>query len=129
MKYLAILFMVLVAGCVSTDKTEKNKISDFVNSLGTKKIKDKYFKKWRRYRFYTKSINDYRPIIFNPKYPWWCSGHGDDYAVIIAYLPSTEKLIKYWDDAYDIEFSEVDKITFSDRFPKPDYFKEDLNNG
>ena len=28
---------------------------------------------WKRYRFYTHAIEDYRPLIFNPKYPWWCS--------------------------------------------------------
>ena len=47
---------------------------------------------WRRYRFKTKSIDDYRPLVFNPKYPWWCSGEGNDYVNIIAYLPAGEKL-------------------------------------
>jgi hypothetical protein len=42
---------------------------------------------------------------------------------IIAYLPTKEKLEKYWDDADDVEFTEEDEITFSSRFPKPDYFK------
>jgi hypothetical protein len=82
--------------------------------------------KWRRYRFYTKSLEDYRPLIFNPEYPWWCSGEGDDYAVIIAYLPENEDLSKYWDDAYEITFTEKDEITFSDRFPKPEYYKNDI---
>jgi hypothetical protein len=31
---------------------------------------------WRRYRFRTKSVDDERPLIFNPAYPWWCSGYG-----------------------------------------------------
>lgn len=83
--------------------------------------------KWHRYRFKTKSINDCRPLIFNPQYPWWCSGYGDDNAIIIAYLPSTEKLTKYWDDAYDVEFTKEEEVTFSSRFPKPDYFKESTN--
>jgi len=77
---------------------------------------------WRRYRLYTKSIDDYHPIIFNPKYPWWCSGFGEDYAVIVAYLPEDEELSKYWDDAYNIDFTEHDEIKFTDRFPKPDYY-------
>jgi hypothetical protein len=75
-----------------------------------------------RYRFKTKSLDDYRPIIFNPKYPWWCSGEGDDYAIIIAYLPKSEPLEKYWDDAFDIDFTEEREINFSSRFPKPDYY-------
>lgn len=80
--------------------------------------------KWKRYRFKTYSIEDYRPIIFNEKYPWWCSGYGDDNAVIIAWLPSEEDLYKYWDDAFDVDFTDEDEIVFSDRFPKPDYFIE-----
>jgi hypothetical protein len=88
---------------------------------------------WIRYRFKTKSVDDYRPLIFNPKYPWWCSGYGlggtldePEYesAVIIAYLPIDEDLNKYWDDAFDIEFTVHGKIEFSDRFPKPKYFVE-----
>lgn len=77
---------------------------------------------WRRYRFKTYA-EDYRPLIFNPAYPRWCSGYGEDYAIIIAYLPETADLSIYWDDAADITFTDEDKIVFSDRFPKPSYFK------
>ena len=46
---------------------------------------------WKRYRLKTYAVSDNRPLIFNPKYPWWCSGYGEDdkgeYSVIIAYLP------------------------------------------
>lgn len=79
---------------------------------------------WKRYRFYTHAIEDYRPLIFNPKYPWWCSGYKDDCAIIVAYLPKDEDLFKYWDDAYDIDFTEHKSIEFSGRFPKPEYFIE-----
>ena len=82
-------------------------------------------KKWRRYRFETASVDDYRPLVFNHKYPWWCSGYYGDMskAIIIAYLPEDEDLKKYWDDADNIEFTEEAEITFSDRFTKPDYFQ------
>ena len=82
--------------------------------------------KWRRYRFKTNSVDDYRPLIFNASYPWWCSGTAGDgsNATIMAYLPQTEDLEKYWDDAFDTEFTVHDKIEFTDRFPKPEYFKE-----
>lgn len=79
-------------------------------------------KNWRRYRFKTNSIDDYRPLIFNPEYPWWCSGQNGTSATIIAYLPPTENLKKYWDDAYDTDFTEHDTIEFTSRFPKPAYF-------
>lgn len=79
---------------------------------------------WKRYRFKTKSVEDYRPLIFNPKYPWWCCGTNDEFATIIAYLPSNEILYDYWDDASDIEFDEREEITFTDRFDKPKWFVE-----
>lgn len=81
--------------------------------------------KWRRYRFYTRSVEDYRPLIFNPSYPWWCSGEAGDggSATIVAWLPVTENLSKYWDDAYGIEYDDYPEISFSDRFPKPEWYK------
>lgn len=83
---------------------------------------------WKRYRFRTKSTDDCRPLVFNPKYPWWLSGYDgsftNDYAVIIAYLPIDEDLFKYWDDAYDIDSTTEDKIVFTDRFPRPDYLED-----
>lgn len=83
-------------------------------------------KKWRRYRFYTESVDDYRPLNFNPHFPWWCSGEAADgtSATIIAWLPKEENLSEYWDDAFDIEYSEHDEIYFTSRFPKPDSFEE-----
>ena len=82
--------------------------------------------KWIRYRFKTYSFPDDRPLIFNPKFPWWESGFASDesYAIIVAWLPEGKDLLKYWDDADDIESTEHDKIEFSDRFDKPDYFIE-----
>ena len=49
-----------------------------------------------RYRFKTKSVDDYRPLIDmkNIQMPWWCSGEAGDgsYAIFICYLPETEEL-------------------------------------
>lgn len=85
---------------------------------------------WKRYRLKTYVVEDYRPLVFNAKYPWWCSGFGEDstdeYSVIIAYLPKDEDILKYWDDAFDIEFTEEETITFSSRFPEPEYFQESI---
>ena len=84
--------------------------------------------KWNRHRLKTYAVEDNRPLIFNEKYPWWCSGYGEDskgdYSVIIAYLPTDEDILKYWDDAFEIESTEEDSISFSSRFPKPEYFIE-----
>lgn len=89
--------------------------------------------KWRRYRFQTFAVEDNRPLIFNPKYPWWCSGYSlggtedkpeVETSVIIAWLPIGEDLLKFWDDAFDVEFTEHPSIEFSDRFQKPSYYIE-----
>jgi hypothetical protein len=77
---------------------------------------------WKRYRFYTNSVDDPRPLIFNPTYPWWCSGYAGDSAIIVAYLPDSEPLEHYWHDAFDVSYTEEENITFSDRFPQPDYY-------
>jgi len=79
---------------------------------------------WRRYRFQTLSNDDYRPLIFNPKYPWWCSGRNNIGVIIIAFLPEDEDLFKYWDDATNVEYEDCEKITFSNRFQKPYWFEE-----
>ena len=81
-----------------------------------------------RYRFKTKSVKDYRPLIFNPKYPWWCSGYGKNCAIIIAWLPPEEILTEYWDDAFDVELEKHPGVVFSDRFPKPQWYEETESN-
>ena len=80
---------------------------------------------WRRYRFQTKA-EDFRPLVFNPQYPWWVSGHAGGSTIICAYLPKDEDLLKYWDDAYLITYVSLDKIVFTERFPKPDYYVEEM---
>lgn len=78
-----------------------------------------------KYRFKTKAIDDYRPLVDMKEIqmPWWCTGEGEDCAVIICYLPEGENLKKYWDDAYDIEREKRNCIVYTDRFPKPDWIK------
>lgn len=82
--------------------------------------------KYIRYRFKTKAIDDYRPLkdMKDIQMSWWCSGEGEDYAIIICYLPKEIDLKEYWDDAYDIEEQEREEITYTDRFPKPDWIKK-----
>lgn len=76
-----------------------------------------------RYRFYTDS-EDYRSITFPPPGPYWCSGYdADDRAVIVAYVPNIEAIMINWPEAAEIDvLQENVEITFTDRFPKPDYW-------
>jgi hypothetical protein len=80
-------------------------------------------KKWIRHRFTTKA-DDCRPLVFNKSYPWWRSGYdSDDNAIIIAFLPASEPLERYWDDAFNItDQDECDGPSFTSRFAKPDYY-------
>lgn len=76
---------------------------------------------WKRYRFMTNE-SDFRPAVFNPRFPWWRSGEtGDGASTIVAYLPSTEPLTKYWSDAYDVDVQHEGGLLFSSRFQKPSY--------
>ena len=78
-----------------------------------------------RYKFKTKAVEDYRPLIDmkDIKMPWWCTGFAADvsYAIIVCYLPNSEDLFKDWDDAYDIDVKEVAEIVYTDRFQKPEW--------
>lgn len=81
----------------------------------------------RRYRFKTKSVEDFRPLIdmTEIQMPWWCTGSAmdDSYMIIVCYLPADEDLKKYWDDAFDVEYDECDEIVYTSRFTKPEWIK------
>lgn len=83
----------------------------------------------RRYRFKTKSVKDFRPMIDMAPIgmPWWCTGTATNgsYCIIVCYLPNNEDLHKYWDDAYQIEVEDADRIIYTDRFPKPEWLREE----
>jgi hypothetical protein len=76
-----------------------------------------------RCRFKSTSIDDYRPVHFPPKHPWWCSGEGEDYAVLIAYANDEAEILRNWPEAYDLDSESCDEYTFTDRFPRPKWFK------
>ena len=79
------------------------------------------------YRFKTKSVDDFRPLIdmADIQMPWWCTGSAmdDSYVIIVCYLPKGEDLFKYWDDAYDIDSEERTEIKYTDRFLKPKWLE------
>jgi hypothetical protein len=76
---------------------------------------------WIRYRFHCNE-EDPRPVIFPPPGPWWCTGFGEDYALVVAYLPVEIPLTKYWPEATEVESTEEDGINFSERFPVPSWW-------
>ena len=65
---------------------------------------------------------DYRPINWPIKHPYWCTGSGGDYWIIVAYADGIEDIILNWPEAKNIEATEETDYSFSDRFPKPAWF-------
>ena len=80
---------------------------------------------WDRIRFRANN-DDYRPVIWPPMGPYWCSGYGDDYSIIVAYIPhktTYNQLKEYWPEANNIDVMEENvQIIFSNRFPKPNWW-------
>ena len=75
-----------------------------------------------RARFQTNKT-DYRPIKWPVKHPYWCTGSGG-YSVVVAYADSEDELLTNWPEAENIESKETDHYFFSNRFPKPEWFKK-----
>jgi len=73
-----------------------------------------------RHRFHA-NHDDWRPVIYNPQYPCWKTGESyeGDMAIVVAYLPKTEKLEDYWPEACCVDSTECEGPVFSGRFPKP----------
>jgi len=87
---------------------------------------------FERHRFMT-NADDFRPVKFPPPGPYWCSGYRFDddeprnnHAIVIAILPKDEPLATWWPDAEDVETTEIDVITFTERFPRPTWWQPQL---
>lgn len=74
-----------------------------------------------RARFYIKKSdcgNDYRPVKWPIKYPYWCSGESDDSFILVAYAEDEDSIKELWPEAYDINVLEKDtEVKFTLRFP------------
>lgn len=80
--------------------------------------------KWKRWRFFTSSVGDPRPVTFPPPGPWWCTGETGDgeYAIVVAYLPHDVALKTFWPEAEREEFTEENEIVFTSRFLRPEWW-------
>lgn len=75
-----------------------------------------------RARFHANPV-DPRPVKWPIKHPYWVTGYGDDYSIIVAYADSEEQILGLWPEAAEIESTDPDGYQFTDRFPKPGWFK------
>lgn len=67
--------------------------------------------------------DDYRPINWPVKHPYWCTGYGNDYSVVVAYADDIDEILRNWPEATDIDFEEREEYIFTDRFQKPEWFQ------
>lgn len=67
---------------------------------------------------------DYRSINWPVKYPYWCTGSSGNYSIVVAYADNLEYIYENWPEAKDVDVEERENITFSGRFPKPDWYQE-----
>ena len=80
-----------------------------------------------RARFYIRKDdcdNDYRPVKWPIKYPYWCSAESGNSFVLVAYAEDEDSIKELWPEAYDINVLEKDtEIRFTLRFPKPEWYE------
>lgn len=67
---------------------------------------------------------DARPVNWPIKHPYWITGQGDDYFTLVAYADDEAEIIANWPEAEDIDATQADDYTFTDRFPRPNWFQE-----
>lgn len=80
-----------------------------------------------RARFHANE-DDFRSINWPVKHPYWCTGYGDGYSIVVAYADNEKEILKNWPEATNIDSEEVTEYKFSDRFKKPEWFKDDYSH-
>lgn len=65
---------------------------------------------------------DYRPIEWPVKHPYWCTGYGEGYSIVVAYADDEAEIKRLWPEATNIDAEQVNEYTFTDRFPRPSWF-------
>lgn len=76
---------------------------------------------WQRARFHA-NPDDYRPVEWPPPGPFWCTGFTDVAAIVVAYVRELEQIDRFWPEAKWVEATDQESITFTDRFPCPDWW-------
>lgn len=65
---------------------------------------------------------DPRPVVWPIRYPYWVSGYGPSYSIIVAFADSREEVLEKWPEAENLECEEVSEVTFTERFQKPEWW-------
>jgi hypothetical protein len=68
-------------------------------------------------------LSDPRPVAWPIRHPYWCTGYGEGYSIIVAYADDEAEILKNWPEAANIDSEEVTEYSFTTRFPRPLWFK------
>ena len=74
-----------------------------------------------RARFYA-NVADPRPVEWPLKHPYWVTGEGFDFSVVVAYADNVAEVFRLWPDAVEVDSEEVEAYVFTERFAKPEWF-------
>ncbi len=87
--------------------------------------------KWIRFRFHA-NFDDSRPILWPPLGPTWETvlAVDESHATRVAYFPKEQshRLKEFWPEADQITFTEEDKIVFTERFPCPAWWDQEMEH-
>lgn len=70
--------------------------------------------------------DDYRPVKWPVKHPYWCTGYACDgsHSIVVSYADNIDYIYKNWPETKDLDIEECKEYFFNSRFPKPDWFQE-----
>lgn len=64
---------------------------------------------------------DPRPVNWPIKHPYWVTGEGNGYAIVVAYADDEVEILANWPEATSINSEECSEYTFTSRFQKPEW--------
>jgi len=67
------------------------------------------------------NADDYRPVNWPIKHPYWCTGYTENHSIIVAYADDIDEIFDNWPEAKDIDAITVQEYQFTNRFPKPSW--------
>ena len=67
------------------------------------------------------NAEDPRPVTWPVRHPYWISGEGDGYAIVVAYADDEDYIYRNWPEATELDSQEVQGYVFTDRFPRPEW--------
>lgn len=70
--------------------------------------------------------DDYRPVIWPIKYPYWNTAESDEYFHIVAFVDDMDTLYKQWPEAKEseVEIVECENVYYTDRLKKPVWYDD-----